>query len=286
MTNSMAHYTIKTMTRRELDLAIDWAAAEGWNPGLHDADCFYAADPNGFLMGLLDGEPIASLSVVKYGTSFGFIGFYIVKPDFRGMGYGLQLWNAGLDYLQGRNIGLDGVVAQQDNYIESGFTLAYRNIRYEGMGDGVAADTPANLVSLSSLPIDTIIEYDRAFFPDNRAQFLKCWLTQPSSHAVGLMHDQALVGYGILRACRTGYKIGPLFADAPQYAERLFLALKANVPAENPFYLDVPETNPPAVELAKRYDMNSMFETARMYTQGEPGLPIDRIFGVTTFELG
>ncbi|HLA33082.1 MAG TPA: GNAT family N-acetyltransferase, partial [Pseudomonas sp.] len=31
------------MTRAEVDLAIDWAAAEGWNPGLHDADCFYAA---------------------------------------------------------------------------------------------------------------------------------------------------------------------------------------------------------------------------------------------------
>ncbi|MEO0456808.1 MAG: GNAT family N-acetyltransferase [Cyanobacteria bacterium P01_A01_bin.114] len=286
MTNSTANYAIKTMTRRELDLVIGWAAAEGWNPGLHDADCFYAADPNGFLVGVLNGEPIASLSAVKYGKSFGFIGFYIVKPDFRGMGYGLKLWQAGLKSLQSRNIGLDGVVAQQENYIKSGFNLAYRNIRYEGHGDGIVAETPDYLVPLSLLPIETIIEYDRPFFPDDRSQFLSCWVAQPGSDAIALMHYGSLAGYGVLRPCRTGHKIGPLFADRPQFAETLFLALKAKVPAGMPFYLDVPETNLHAVELANRYQMNSMFETARMYTQDQPDLSLARTFGVTTFELG
>lgn len=37
-----ANYSIRSMTRPELDLCIQWAAAEGWNPGLHDADAFYA----------------------------------------------------------------------------------------------------------------------------------------------------------------------------------------------------------------------------------------------------
>lgn len=45
-------YKIKTMTREELDIAVEWAAREGWNPGVHDADAFYAADPNGFFGGL------------------------------------------------------------------------------------------------------------------------------------------------------------------------------------------------------------------------------------------
>ena len=47
------------MTQQEVATAIEWAAAEGWNPGLHDAACFYAADPSGFLVGLLEDEPIA-----------------------------------------------------------------------------------------------------------------------------------------------------------------------------------------------------------------------------------
>jgi ribosomal protein S18 acetylase RimI-like enzyme len=99
-----------------MDIAIDWAAAEGWNPGLYDADCFRAADPDGFLVGLLGDEPVATISVVKYGDSFGFLGFYIVKPAYRGQGYGRQIWDAGLAYLKGRTVGLDGVLAQQGNY--------------------------------------------------------------------------------------------------------------------------------------------------------------------------
>jgi GNAT superfamily N-acetyltransferase len=122
------------MTRADVDRALDWAAAAGWNPGIHDADCFYATDPHGFWIGELAGEPIACLSAVAYDERFGFLGLYIVKPDFRGHGFGLQLWNAGLAYLGPRTIGLDGVVTQQDKYRKSGFTRAYRTIRYEGRG--------------------------------------------------------------------------------------------------------------------------------------------------------
>ncbi|MCP4021344.1 MAG: GNAT family N-acetyltransferase, partial [Desulfobacteraceae bacterium] len=126
-------YVIRTMQRNEIDMAIEWAAQEGWNPGLGDANAFYAADPNGFFIGLLKGEPVATLSAVKYGDNFGFIGFYIVKPEFRAKGLGIRIWNTGMDYLNGRNIGLDGVIEQQNNYKQSGFSLAYSNIRFEGI---------------------------------------------------------------------------------------------------------------------------------------------------------
>ena len=71
----MRVYTMRTATKDEVDLMIDWAAAEGWNPGLHDASTFYAADPEGFLIGVLDGEPISSISVVRFGPAFAFLGF-------------------------------------------------------------------------------------------------------------------------------------------------------------------------------------------------------------------
>ncbi|MEM8613941.1 MAG: GNAT family N-acetyltransferase [Cyanobacteria bacterium P01_H01_bin.105] len=274
------------MTRDELDIAIAWAAAEGWNPGLQDAECFYNTDPAGFLMGFLDGEPIASISAVKYGKTFGFIGFYIVKPDFRGQGYGLEIWNAALNYLQGRNIGLDGVVAQQDNYIKSGFNLAYRNIRYEGISLSLGRGSDTDCVPLASLPIKTVIEYDRRFFFEVRSHFIQCWIAQPNSHAVGAVEGQTLVGYGILRPSQSGYKIGPLFADTATVADKVFRALVAKVPQGSTFCLDVPEVNHEAVALTKRYDMPPVFETARMYTQEAPKLPVAGIFGVTTFELG
>ncbi|MGB7087266.1 MAG: GNAT family N-acetyltransferase [Phormidesmis sp.] len=288
-------YTIRTMTRQELDLAIEWAAAEGWNPGLHDADCFYAADPNGFLIGVLTGEPIACISVVKYGEAFGFLGFYIVKPEFRERGYGWRLWQAGLDYLQGRNIGLDGVVAQQENYVKSGFELAHQNIRYEGLGGRIAAETTSQkqnadedvrLLPLAALSLSAVLEYDNILFLENRSAFLNCWLGCPHHVVVGLMHNQAIAGYGVLRPCRSGYKIGPLFADTPAFAEEIFLALSVQVEPDAPLYLDVPAVNSAAIALAEKHLMTPVFETARMYTQAPPALPLSRIFGITSFELG
>ncbi|MGB7531567.1 MAG: GNAT family N-acetyltransferase [Halobacteriota archaeon] len=107
---------IRRMTEDEVAFAIDLAAEEGWNPGIHDGECFYAADPNGFFVGELDGELVGSISAVSSDDSFGFIGLYIVKPEFRGIGIGTRLWEVGRAYLTDHNIGLDGVVEQQPYY--------------------------------------------------------------------------------------------------------------------------------------------------------------------------
>lgn len=278
-------FEIRTIERHEVDIAIAWARAEGWNPGLSDAECFYAADRNGFLIGLIDGEPVATISAVKYGASFGFIGFYIVKPEYRGKGYGLQIWNAAMCNLNGRVIGLDGVVDQQENYRKSGFSLAYNNLRYEGIGDGIS-ETDAAIVPLSTLPFAEINSYDVPFFPADRARFLQSWINQPNSAALGILRNGKLSGYGVIRACDDGFKIGPLIADTEEEAERLFLALKAQVPNGEPFFLDTPAVNPAALKLAEQHQMTVSFETARMYLGQHPVFPTERLFGITSFELG
>lgn len=273
------------MRREDVDIAIDWAAREGWNPGLHDADCYYAADPKGFLMGRLGDDPIATISVIKYDDSFGFLGFYIVKPEYRGKGYGIRIWNEGLEYLKGLNIGLDGVVDQQENYRKSGFKLAYRNIRYAGMGGGHPPQD-SEITDLATLPFETIETYVHPFFPASRPQFTRAWISQPDCQALGIMQDGTLAGYGVIRKCRNGYKIAPLLADTPDLAEALFLALKAGTRASEPIFLDVPEVNHAATALAKRHEMKVSFETARMYTGDVPDIPSHRLFGVASFEIG
>lgn len=278
------NYTIRPATRKELDFAVEWAAQEGWNPGLYDADAFYATDPKGYLMGFLDNEPIASLSAVSYGPDFGFLGFYIVKPEHRGKGFGLKLWKEAMKYLDTQNIGLDGVVAQQENYKKSGFILAYSNIRYEGIGSKTVKPSP-NIVLIKDISFDQLLHYDRQFFPADRERFLKEWIKQPESLALGFVKNNTLMGYGMVRKCSVGYKIGPLFADTAKIADELFQQFRAFVGNEK-IYLDVPEVNKEAVFLANRNSMVPMFGTARMYTKTPPSIPLERIFGVTTFEIG
>jgi ribosomal protein S18 acetylase RimI-like enzyme len=275
-------FAIRRMTEGDLGLALDWAAAEGWNPGLSDAQCFYAADPNGFFLGEFGGEPVGCVSAVAYEGEFGFLGLYIVRPEYRGRGFGLRLWTAAMDYLGSRNVGLDGVLAQQENYRKSGFAIACRNVRHRGEGGG--AD-PGGLTDLAAVGFDAIGQYDEVVFPASRRNFLSRWIAQPRAAALASVSGRALAGYGVMRPCRTGFKIGPLFADDPDIAEALFLGLAARAPGE-PVFLDTPESNPAAVALARRHGMAPAFETARMYTKGAPDLRADRCYGVTTFELG
>jgi GNAT superfamily N-acetyltransferase len=275
---------IRPASRRELDLALEWAAQEGWNPGLSDAECFYAADPEGFLLAFRDGEPVASISVVRYGSSFGFLGLYIVRPDLRGRGYGYQLWQAGVAQLGERTVGLDGVVAQQDNYHRSGFNLAHRNIRYGGQ-PGLEAPLDARIRPVEGDLLNAVRGYDQGFFPAPRDGFLHCWLDSGRHQARAFVEDGAVQGYGVIRRCRTGCKIGPLFAETTAGAEALFRSLAAEAGSESVF-LDVPEPNPEARALAARYGLVPAFETARMYRGPDPQLPLSRIFGITTFELG
>lgn len=269
------NYTIRSISRSELDIPIDWAALEGWNPGLFDADAFYASDPKGFFMGFLGNEPISSISAVKYDDIFGFIGFYIVKPEYRGKGYGYRIWKEAMKYLDGHVVGLDGVLNQQATYKLSGFNLAYRNIRYKGKGVHQTNLDP-NIMLLSKIPFSTLLSYDEKIFPVSRSKFLKLWITQPESLAIGYIKNQKLLGYGVIRKCRVGYKVGPLFADNDGVANAIFQRLQTHAGESSSIFLDVPGVHSSAVALAKKYHMVPMFETARMYIGEKSARPIGK----------
>ncbi|MBB3038039.1 GNAT family N-acetyltransferase [Hoyosella altamirensis] len=278
---------IRPLRSAEVSVAVEWAAAEGWNPGLGDARIFALTDPGGFYGGFLEDKLAATISAVKYTSdahTFGFIGFYIVKPEFRGRGFGFEIWQHGMRALaKVPLIGLDGVVDQQSNYRKSGFILAHRNIRYAGELSGLRAET---VVEAATVPADELTAFDYRHFPVPRPEFLRLWLHQPGAHSLVLRSHSGVRALGTIRRCRSGWKVGPLFAADASCAETMLLALADRADLGSAIYLDVPETNGAAVALAQRHGMRPMFETARMYRGKDPQLPIDHIFGVTTFELG
>lgn len=280
--------TIRSMTRAELDLLVGWAADEGWNPGLDDAEVFWANDPEAFVAAELDGEIVGGGAITSYGGRYGFMGFFIVRPEHRGRGLGDRLWQerrrrllARLD--EPKTVGMDGVFAMQPYYAKGGFVFAGRDLRFEGRG--AAAPVPDGIVAAAEVPFDDLEAYDRRHFPAPRRQFLERWIERPGGHAVAAVDGSRVTGYSVLRPCRVGHKIGPLFADDAPTAERLFTALARRVP-DQPIYLDVPETNAAALDLARRHGMREGFGCARMYLGPPPALPEHEIFGVTTFELG
>ncbi|MFG1480846.1 GNAT family N-acetyltransferase [Xanthobacter sp. V4C-4] len=275
---------IRPLAAAEVEEAVEWAAREGWNPGLADAPAFLAQDPEGFLGLFVDGALAVTLSVVRYAGGFAFAGFYICRPDLRGRGLGLALWRAGLVRQSGGTVGLDGVVAQQANYAASGFVLAHRNIRYGGRARLAAA--PDTRVRALAPELDAAVQaYDTAHFGVARPAFLARWLAPPGGAVRVLVVDGAVAGYGVARRCRVGVKVGPLFADTPEGARALFAALAAAA-GDVPIFLDAPEPNAAARALAETAGLAPVFETARMYKGPAPRLPLSRTFGITSFELG
>jgi len=279
----MAH-EIRVLDIDGISTAAEWARREGWNPGLKDAEAFAAEDREGFLGLFLDGEIAATISLVGYGPGFGFLGFYICRPDLRGKGLGLELWNAALARKPARTVGLDGVTAQQHNYRKSGFVLAHENIRHGGLKPGGYAQSDPSLHSLAAADATAAerFELQHRLFPASRARFLTEWLRQD---ALALWRDGQMVGYGVIRQCHEGWKVGPLFAGNVADAETILRGLLTRAP-EGMIYLDTPGTNRAAIDLATSLGWTPMFETARMYRGPAPDLDTAKVFGITTFELG
>lgn len=270
---------IRKAKNSEMQFFIESAAKEGWNPGLNDGEVFYQTNPEGFFIAFEKGNPIGCISAVSYGTSFGFMGFYIVIPSQRGQGIGLKLWQTAMSYLQDKTIGLDGVVSQQENYKKSGFVLDYKNVRFKGSFHSHSKRI------LPTATLEKVANFDQKVFGLNRFNFLKNWLNMPNSHSALLEDPNQGFGYGVIRECREGYKIGPLFAETAQGAKTIFESLVIYA-KHAPVFIDSPTNNINAIELAKNFDMKPIFETARMYKGPPLQQLLDHIYGITSFELG
>ncbi|MFJ2669885.1 GNAT family N-acetyltransferase [Streptomyces sp. NPDC087525] len=281
----MVTFEIVTANADDIEQLATWADEEGWNPGESDRHSFFPTDPGGFIFGRLNGEPVASVSAVRYGADFGFIGFYIARPAVRGRGYGIQVWRAAMARLAGRNIGLDGVIDQQENYRRSGFRKAWNNIRYEGVPEATGIPGGIRLTDARRISFDQLAAYDRRFFPAERDAFLASWIGLPDRTSLAAVHDGELRGFAAIRPCSGASRIGPLYAASPEIAAALLSGLAATVPGA-PVAIDIPDINAPSVHLAEELGLTPSFEAARMYTGPVPEMDLPGLYAVTSLELG
>lgn len=264
-----------------------WAAEEGWNPGLSDIRIAWTIDPEAFVALRRRGEMIGGGSIFSYEGKYGFMGLFIMRPDVRKQGLGSLLWTWRRDRLLARldggaSIGMDGVFEMAPFYERGGFKPAHRDVRYQGVANGV--DDPGVAVGDQS-HFEDLERYDRPFFPAKRSRFLRLWMQEPGVITASLTEEGRVVGDGVARPCRVGYKIGPLFADRVDVAKRIAGALMAHIRGEQ-VQMDVPEANAAAVTLAADLGLAPVFGCLRMYL-GEPqALSIERTFAITSMEFG
>lgn len=288
--------TIVPIPLNHVETLIDWARGEGWSPGPMDGPCFHSADQDGFFGAFIGEKLVGGISAVRYGSRFGFIGLLIVHPDFRGKDIGLKLAKAAIEHLGDRVMGEDGVLDQEKNYHKIfGFESAHKQARYLGKASSLQSfqshglDPTGEMVALTRIPGSVLNGFDSLYFPGPRATFLRNWIHAKGHKGVAYLQGhpvKSLMGYGVIRPSAMGHKIGPLFAKNPTIAQALLVQLTSDLKPEDPVIWDIPEPNRPAVRIAHEAGMETVFETVRMYKNGQVSIKPETVYGITSFELG
>ena len=272
---------IRRMTLSDLDMVLDWARDEGWNPGRSDATAFFASDPNGFFLVEVDGVTAAAISVVNHDNHHAFLGLYICRKEFRGQGVGFAVWTEALKHAEDRSVTLEGVPDQQENYARSGFRRLGQTVRYAGKIDDVSST--AQVASPEDLPF--LIRADQQTVGHERTAFSNRWFeTSKDRKTMVIRAGGQPVAYATFRRCAEGAKVGPFFASDETEAKSLL--------ASNPFdrsenlFVDVPTASALLTELLRGMGFQPVFETARM-VRGEAALgDLPAYAAVATLELG
>ncbi|MHA3976516.1 GNAT family N-acetyltransferase [Halovulum sp. GXIMD14794] len=274
----MTEATFRTATLSEVAEMLDWAAAEGWNPGLEDAAAFHASDPDGFFIAEVAGKAVAAISVVNHSDDFAFLGLYLCQPAYRGQGIGFALWSHALAHAGTRTVGLDGVPAQEANYAKSGFVRTGRTRRM--CGTLPFFECPAREVTPGDLPALAALDLRANGF--SRLRFLAEWARPTETRRTVLLEDGT--GFATARLCREGCKIGPIVA--PSAEDALALAIAAtSLLDQSQAIVDVPEDSAQFAQLLEDRGFQETFATARMYRGPAPKTGTT-LQAIATMELG
>ncbi|MDR0468829.1 MAG: GNAT family N-acetyltransferase [Peptococcaceae bacterium] len=276
--------TIRNFTLPEMVFPMEVAFKEGWNPGLYDGVAFYQADPDGFFLAEQDGGMVGGISAVNFDDRLIVIGNHFVLPPYRGQGIGKALWERALLVAGDKSIRVNGLPEGRLFYESYGFQELGNIIRYGGsvFAEGRISD---DVYSAQDISFSQLTDFDAGFFGISRPGFLRTWLATPAMISLCLLKEGELQGWGCMRRCRNGWRLGPVFAKHYEHAEELVRHFALSTVAEN-VYMDITDSNVQAIRLAFAMGMTPWEARVKLYRGEYIKEPLDQIFGFTTVDIG
>jgi ribosomal-protein-alanine N-acetyltransferase len=287
---------IHPLERADIPLVTAWARAEGFAPGAGDVAIYRQSDRQGLWLGWLGQEPVGCVAGVRYNEAYGFLGLYLVRPEHRGRGYGVQLWRHAMAHLEDLPcVGLEAAPERVDDYAGWGFRPASPTTRWQRLqeGDGPPPPSPPPgeplLLEGAAIPRTAVQIFDARREPTPRPHFLAQWLDHPAGTVLALVDGAGdCHGFGRIRPCLLrrgeGWRIGPLLAESTEAARRLLQGLIHRHPGV--VLLDAPGANPAAAPLLESLGFRPISHTLRMYRGTAPDVPLTDVYGLACLELG
>lgn len=257
------------MTVADIPLGLRLARQAGWNQIEADWRRFLAMQPDGCFVGELGGAPVATTAAFIFGP-VAWIAMVLVDADSRRKGIATTLLKHALDFLDNhgvKTVRLDATAAGQPVYEKLGFAPEYPLTRYQGTASEVGRasphDTPRRAGTLA-LPssIAEIAAFDHRMTATPRERML-ARLFEESPDLTRILHrDGQLEGYVTGRRGANATLIGPCIATA--WAGPTLLGETLSLCSSQPVFLDIPQDNAPAIEIAEKHGLSIQRHFVRM----------------------
>ncbi len=272
------------MTVADIPLGLRLARQAGWNQMESDWRRFLALQPDGCWVGELDGMAVATTAAFLFGP-VAWIAMVLVDVDSRRKGIATTLLKHALDFLDKRGVKtvrLDATAAGQPVYEKLGFVPEYALTRYQGIAPGgiakagglddgftpipgdhrQAPKTPLDDATRISSRLREIASFDYRMTGTPREKMLVRLFEESPEITRTMYRDGQLEGYITGRRGANATLIGPCIATA--YAGPTLLGDALSRGSGQPVFLDIPQDNAPAIEIAEKRSLSIQRHFLRM----------------------
>lgn len=284
---------VDSLTRADVPDAMALSTQAGWNQVAADWHRLLDLDADGCFAGRIDGDLVATGTLVTFGDEVGWIGMILVDEDHRRQGYGTDVFDRVLELAAERGVtaGLDATDAGREVYRKRDFVDVAPIERWCGplsADGGGADDAGSEAVAVDEVGSDDRDEIAAACALDERAVGVD--RSDLIGHLVAeagtttLAVDGGRGGYAVVRPGREHDHLGPLVADSETAAESLVRAAAAVV--DGSVLVDVLDVAFAESVLAPRGMAPQRHLTRMVAEEPTPLLVGDGVRAAAGFELG
>lgn len=289
--------TFRPMRSDEIFHALDLMSKEGWAYSEADVRNFLSWEPEGNIVGEMDGTPVAYLTTIYYGQ-FGWVGNVVVREDLRGNGLGRALLESAEAHLA-RKGALTTMLNAYVHTVEFYLHLGYRDkarlwvcrgamhprARPEG-----GLDSCDNGLEVSVLKdVSEVAELDSLVFGSDRKRILERLIKLNPGLGRVLRENGKVVGYLLAKRWAGGLEMGPIICLRRLRGQglRAMLDSIADGPSpDNPGFLVVLGKDNELATLLAEYGLSPGDLMIMMYRGKDPVMKLDDVVAIGALEKG
>lgn len=276
----------RTMTADDIPDGLRLCRKAKWNQMEPDWQIFLQNSPGACMVATFQDQIVGTVTTIRYGHSFSWIGMVLVDPVFRRQGIGQQLLQEALQLLQAEEtVKLDATPAGREVYLKLNFVDEYPLTRMNLMlTEAIPNYIRARAILKEDFP--RLIEFDRNIFGADRASLLQ-WMWEKAPEFAFLIEEgNEIKGYSMGRYGHDFIHIGPIIAQNIVIAQDLLIPA-LNKCAGSPLILDVLHFEPEWMVWLKEIGFTEQRNFIRMFrgTNRFKGVPENQ-FAIIGPEFG